>query len=236
VVTSSQTGANIIGYGIYLDGGSSNPSVTVENCSIHDFNQAGIWAMGSETAVDLTVTIKDNIVNASSPAYGIVVEFGTNPTVTSNVVSVGGFGIVAVAPEGSVTGNTVGGSDYGIAVFADGVSVKSNQIYDTSVGIYLNASGGLKVSEVQGNTITHGVGVNMGINLNCNSAGSPNRVHSNKLIDVLVGYGLAPAGFGGSNTYVSVEEDIDLQSCNSPLLKSSAAAHSLRSPYLSRGQ
>jgi hypothetical protein len=111
VITTSQndnSGSSVTGFGMWIQGGSSKPSVTVENSSMHDFTQCGIYAVGTTTAPDLTVTIKNNnISSASQLSYNLVVEEGTDPTVSGNVVAGGYTGIYIDAPTGSITGNTV---------------------------------------------------------------------------------------------------------------------------------
>jgi hypothetical protein len=112
VTTSAQNtsggATNVVGWGMWIQGGSSKPSVTVENSSMHDFTQCGIYAVGTTTAPDLTVTIKNNnISSASQLSYNPVVEEGTDPTVSGNVVAGGYTGIYIDAPTGSITGNTV---------------------------------------------------------------------------------------------------------------------------------
>jgi hypothetical protein len=47
--------ANGIGFGIYMEGGTSNPSVTVENCSVHDFDFGGIYVTGPLGPTDIAV-------------------------------------------------------------------------------------------------------------------------------------------------------------------------------------
>jgi hypothetical protein len=154
VITSNQNGQDATGWGIFLEGGSSKPSVTVENSSLHDFSQGGIWTIGTTAAPNLTATIKNNVISsASQTTYNLVVEEGTNATVTGNVVSGGLDGIFIVAPAGSVTGNTVFGSDYGIVLSVDGVMVKSNNIYSTVFAAIDVDAASLKVSAVENNTI-----------------------------------------------------------------------------------
>jgi len=235
VITSDQNGQDIVGWGIFLEGGGSKPSVTVENSSLHDFSQGGIWTIGTTAAPNLTAIIKNNVISsASQSTYNLVVEEGSNPTVTGNVVSGGLDGIFIVAPEGSVTGNTVFGSDYGIVLSVDGVMVKSNNIYGTVfAGIDVDAAS-LKVSAVENNTIktvtNPNLGGGTGIELNCHNISS-NQVHSNTLMDSNYGYGDAPAGFAGSNTYLGVLAKVDLTSCASGnVSKSSAAARRLLPP------
>ena len=70
VITTSQndnSGSSVTGFGMWIQGGSSKPSVTVENSSMHDFTQCGIYAVGTTTAPDLTVTIKNNNISSVRP-------------------------------------------------------------------------------------------------------------------------------------------------------------------------
>ena len=158
-----------------------------------------------------------------------MLEEGTNATATGNVVIGGLDGISIGAPEGSVTGNTVLGSDYGIVLVVDGVMVKSNNIYGTVYAAIDVDAASLKVSAVENNTIktvtNPSQGGGTGVELNCHKISS-SQVHSNTFMDSNYGYGDAPAGFAGSNTYLGVLDKIDLTSCTSSSVssKSSAAA------------
>jgi parallel beta-helix repeat protein len=241
VITFNQNGQNTVGWGIFLEGGSSDPSVTVENCSQYNFSQGAIWAIGTTDTPDLTAAIENNVASsASQSTYGIVVEEGMNATVSGNVVSGGLYGIYIVAPKGSVSGNTILGSETGIDLAVDGVSVKSNKIYGTILaGIRIDAPS-LNVSAVQSNTIKTVTNPNQGggtgIQLNCHNI-SPSQVHSNTFMDSNYGYGDAPAGFSGSNTYFGVFSEIDLTSCaNGSISSESSAAVLPRSLTESRPQ
>lgn len=148
---SGNQGVN--GWGIWIEGGSSNPSVTVENSSVHNFSSGGIFAIGETTAPDLTVAIKNNFVSSVYEGdNNIVVYQGTNPTVSGNTVIGGEYGIYITSPTGSITGKTFLGSQTGIALTADGPSVTSNNVYGaTAYGIAVSAT--LKKSIVEKNTI-----------------------------------------------------------------------------------
>jgi hypothetical protein len=267
VVTSSQNGMYDVGYGILIEGGSSDPSVTVENSSIYEFTGGyggdGIYAIGGSTATapDLTVTIKNNFISSPPPttgapsSYNLVVEQFTDPTVSGNVVNGGLVGIYVDTPKGSITGNslfgslsgilitspddtaeegtgltvsgnTVVGSQYGIQLLADGPSVTSNNILNSGVdGIEVDLLGGvtLHTSTVENNTIkTVQLGAGTGIELNCNTVSS-SLVHSNTMMDSYSGYGDAPAGFSGSNTYLGVISDVTPCTSESVSRKASAA-------------
>jgi len=159
VTTSAQNtsggATNVDGWGMWIKGGSSKPAVTVENSSVHDFSGGGILAVGETAAPDLTVTIKNNVVSSDAEGTNnVVVEEGTDPTVSGNIVSgVGNYGIIILAGTGSITGNTFLGSQTGIELAADGASVTSNHIYGAmTYGIDVSATA-LKKSTVENNTI-----------------------------------------------------------------------------------
>jgi parallel beta-helix repeat protein len=217
VITFNQNTQNTVGWGIFLEGGSSNPSVTVENCSQYNFSQGGIWAIGTTDTPNLTALIENNSVFSSSQTtYDIVLEEGTNATVKGNVISGGLYGIYIVTPEGSVSGNTILGSQIGIDLGLDGVSVTSNKIYNTVLdGITIDAPG-LTTSKVTSNTIKSVTYPNQdggtGIELNCSNVSS-SLVHSNTIMDAIFGYGDAPPGFAGTNTYFAVGTEIDHAAC-----------------------
>jgi len=247
VTTSAQNndgGAiNVDGWGMWIQGGGSKPSVTVENSSVHDFSEGGILAVGATNAPDLTMTIKNNVV--SSDAQGtvnVLLEEGTDPTVSGNIVSGGGTGIFAFAPTGSITGNTLLGSQIGIELLADGVAVTSNKIYGaTEYGIDLSALS-LTKSIVENNTIRTVKSASsddsdgIGINLRCNKIRS-SQVNSNTIMDAFDGYGNAPAGFAGSNTFVGLFSNVDNGTCAGPNVSGKpGVAARLKLAGRSRGQ
>ena len=209
VITSYQDGAGVYGIGMWIEGGSSKPSVTVEGCSVHDFSSDGIYTTGTTiTPPNLTVTLKNNVVSSVAEGLSnIVAQPGTNPVISANTVNGGTWGIFSAAREGSITGNIVLGSQTGIQLDADGPSVMSNNIYDTvKYGIAIGPTA-LSVSKIQSNTIKSvlnpGSGGGTGIELECESI-KPGLVQSNTIMDANYGYGDAPAGFAGSNTYLGV--------------------------------
>jgi hypothetical protein len=241
VTTSAQNtsggATNVDGWGMWIQGGSSKPAVTVENSSVHDFSGGGILAVGETAAPDLTVTIKNNVVSSDAEGTNdVVVEEGTDPTVSGNIVSgVGDYGIIILAPTGSITGNTFLGSQIGIELAADGASVTSNHIYGAiEYGIDVGATT-LKNSTVENNTIktvkspASDDSDGIGIELHCNNISS-SRVNSNTIMDSFDGYGDAPAGFTGSNTYVSLFFDVDNGTCAGGSV--SGKAHAAARPKL----
>jgi len=232
VITAQQTGTGVAGWGMWIQGGSSKPSVTVENSSLQDA-AGGIFAVGETATPDLTVTIKNNFFSLdSATTNNLVVYDGTDPTVSGNVISGGLYGIIIDAPTGSITGNTVIGSQIGIELDVDGAAVESNNVDGAvSAGINVEANS-LKTSVIENNTISS---VDMasvydiidssgtGIELNCNKISS-SQVHSNTVIASYYGYGDAPAGFAGSNTYAGVVSTVGACTSSSATSKAVAAA------------
>jgi hypothetical protein len=226
VVTSLQEPpSNGSGLGMWIEGGSSNPSVTVENSSLHDFSSGGILVIGTAETPNLTTTIKNNLIDSdvnSANTYNLTLEEGSNAKVTGNFISGGQVGVFIEVATGSVTGNTIFGSQYGVELDFDGVSVTSNNIYGTGfAGIDVEAAS-LKASVVENNTIkTAGAGNFIGIDLECNSVSS-SKVNSNTIMDSFYGYGNAPAGFGGSNTYI--DDYTNVNTCDTGAVSKKASA------------
>jgi parallel beta-helix repeat protein len=213
-----------------LQGGSSNSSVTVENSSIHDFDLVGIWAVGPSNAPDLKVTLENNnIATSQSNVFSnLLIEEGTDATVSGNVVSGGITGISMNGSVGSITGNTVLRSGTGISLGSDGPSVKSNMVFNTTdYGIVVGSD--LEAPVIEGNTV---MSVDQpgsldvtgtGIELDCAKVRS-GHVSSNTMMDSLYGYGDVPSGFTGSGTYGGVITPVTTCANNAPASTASFAA------------
>jgi hypothetical protein len=187
--------------GIWIEGGASNPTVTVENSSIRLFDSIGIWTQTNAAASELTVTIKGNDVNGGFGS-GVIANSdiamgpGATTTVSDNYLAGGTIGVVAAASaNGSISGNQLITDGTAIAINGDGVSATSNNIFLSSTeGILVNSAS----PAVQRNTIT---GCPIGIELNGFADGN---VHSNTIRDAGVGLDQVPAGFAVSNSYFNV--------------------------------
>jgi hypothetical protein len=224
---SNQGATDVDGYGIWIQGSSSVPSVKVENSTMHDYETDGIFTTGTNANVsDLTVTIKNN--NAFSnlsltKASGIVINEGSDATVSGNLFNGGFAGIGVFASAGSITGNTIVGTTEGIVLANDGMSVKSNAIFETDAfAIFVLTN--IQTSLVQHNIIrtVQPTGAGTGIGLLCELQISPGKVNLNTIMDSYYGYGSAPVGFAGSNTYAGVNTEIE--TCTSTNTKKEAAA------------
>lgn len=196
-VTARNQSGNGCGFGIWAEGGSASPVVTIENNSIHNVDAVGIEVetFTSFSTPELTATIKGNYTNGVSE--GIVLDEGSSSTVSGNVVVNSAAGITAQgASQGSVSGNTVINASFGIEPFSDNVNVTGNKVFNSSVaGINLQ---GTKVAKVQNNTVTSS---SIGIEFTCTA--NPNVIH-NIIIDTPAGIDEVPGVLAAPNTYYSV--------------------------------
>jgi hypothetical protein len=201
-ITARNQTAFTCGIGVELEGGSANPSVTVENSSIHGFDDLGIYAETNSVSSELTATINANDVNGVPTSLGGIYFYqGITATVTGNFVSGSGAGIAACCGggggggSGSISGNTVTNVFYGVQAAADELSVTSNKIFNVqSSGVFLNSP----LATVKGNSISNSP---TGIEFNCYPN---NNVHSNTINDATTGVDSVPAGVATSNGYYNV--------------------------------
>jgi parallel beta-helix repeat protein len=181
------------GFGIWVENGNTtNESVTIENCSVHDVT-SGIYVASNQTPPTLTATVKgNNVANASY--YGIV-AYDVGGTITGNVIVASSGGIVVEAPA-SVLSNTITDTKFGMT-FLDGAAiVKSNVVSNSSVGITLDGVG----ATIEGNKITKASG--MGIDFLCIAG---NTISGNTISDTPIGVGDVPSSLTVSNTYYNVD-------------------------------
>ncbi len=181
--------------GIWAEnGGSENESVTIENSSIHNVDQNGVFVLSNQTPPTLTATIKGNNVAAVS-TYGIYSDAAGS--ITGNVVTASltaGVGIfVDVNSTTSVESNTITNTVTGILVGAANV-VKSNLFDNSFDGIFLLANG----ATIESNKITNSS--NAAIDFYCYTG----TFTSNTINDASVGLNRVPASFSGSNTFDNV--------------------------------
>jgi hypothetical protein len=224
-VIATDQQANGVGFGIYMEGGTSNPTVTVENCSVHDFDFGGIYVTGPLGPTDivgdpgatsdiptgqLTAKVVNNFVSSAvDGAHNMLFGSSTVVTVMGNLSvgppnAPGNFGMTVDANAGSViSGNTIVGTQTGIELEDDGPFLKSNKLYNLSGdGIFLASN--LKTSQISGNTVQDTLFD--GIDLNCKTVGT--LVNSNTFDYLVSGYIAAPTGFAGSNTYIATQTDV----------------------------
>jgi hypothetical protein len=157
-LTVQNQSGDYFGTGIWVQGGSANPSVTVESCNLQGFDNSGILTGTNSSTSELKATIKGNYVTEQGTASGIILGKGATVSVSENLIT-GYFSILVEAGGwGSVSKNTIFGSGpgvyggKGITAVADGVAVTFNEIFNSgfSTGIQVQSS----VAPVTGNIIT----------------------------------------------------------------------------------
>lgn len=196
LTVQNQTAPGNRGVGVWLAGGPANPSVAVENNNLQNFEYYGINVETNSSTSELTATIKGNDL-ASSNATGINLGGGVTASVTGNVISGGSTGVFIGNVGGSVSGNKVVSTSNGIVLQSNGVPVTSNTIYGTS-NIGISAFGSALVT---GNTIVQSS--RYAIEFNCFAG---NIVHSNTILDAVIGLNDVPSGAVSTNTYYNVSQ------------------------------
>ncbi len=213
-VTTMHQIANQCGLGIWVEGGTSNPSVTVEDNNVLDFDYTGIY---SETIyhanTELTAKITANYVSGVYFVHlaGIWIDSGSTSTVTNNEVignntsrSFVDYGfLVGPYTAGSVSANTVQQATVGILTVADAVPVTSNRflgIYGTGIDVK-TPLGTIKKNYIEGSTA---------IEFNCNA--NPN-VLSNTINGAEIGVDQVPPGVTTNNAYFNAHVVIRTGGC-----------------------
>jgi hypothetical protein len=193
-----------LGVGIWAENGNStNDEVTIQSCSVHDFNEVGITAVTNQTPSTLTAIIRGNnvsAVTATSFIFGIVIN--SVGTVTNNTVTGPGTvvfphqgqGITAEYPSPTVSNNTVTSWDSGIVDF-DGATITGNTVLNTEVAVtLLSASGGTANSNIISDT-------GFAIELDCNA----HTAMHNSINDAGTGLNDVPSTFSSSNNFFNVQ-------------------------------
>ena len=212
LTVQNQNGNGGSGVGIWVEGGSANPTVTVENNNLQNFDYAGIYAETVPADGKITATIKGNDLatnvvssNGTQTPAGLRLGTGLTATVTGNLVTGGYKGILIDGGEGSVSENKVVSAPTGIDVETSGVSVTSNTIFNAiGCGFFCNTGLGVgilansAVAPVTGNTVAQS---GVAIDFNCTAG---NNVHSNTILDAALGLFSVPAGVVSPNTYYNV--------------------------------
>jgi Periplasmic copper-binding protein (NosD) len=198
---------NGLGVGVWLAGGNFNPSVTVEDSNLQNFDSAGITV---ETNPQLTTTIKGNDLGSTfAKSDGINLDFGAQLTasISDNLITAGYEGVLINSGQGSVSHNKVVGTPVGIDLETDTVAVTSNTVYNTLGGFGIGIIADSAVAPVTGNTVAQSP---IGIYLNC-VAGT--NVHSNTIFDATYALYGVPSGAIGTNTYYNVTGGINGGGC-----------------------
>lgn len=196
LIIQNQTAPGNRAVGVWLEGGSANPLVTVENNYLQKFEYYGINAETNSNTSELTAAIKGNDLTSSN-ATGISVGGGVTATVTGNVITGGNTGISMGNVAGSVSKNTVVGTSNGITLETNGVSVTTNTVWNTSnIGIYV-----FSTALVTGNMVAQSS--RYAIEFQCYAG---KNVHSNTILNAAIGLNDVPTGVISTNTYYNVSQ------------------------------
>jgi hypothetical protein len=190
------------GVGILLEGGRSNPVVTVEDCSIHDFDYVGILTETNGSKSQLTATIKENVVVLPPPPPGPTLKVfrsgfdfraGSTVSATDNDINAqADFGITLSGAQGVVSGNTIASGIPAAYVEADGaISFESNKLVGAGGGTAIAIGAPIAATQIQNNRITNRQ-KGQGIYFDCHA--SDGLVNSNTFMDVGVALDDALAG------------------------------------------
>lgn len=183
------------GLGIWVENGpsASVDGVTIENSSVHDVDDEGIFTGSNQTPPTLTASVKGNTVAASAAGFGV--QLGSGGSVINNVVTVGFVGIFLTSSSSTTaSGNTItnpGDSSFaGIWAFgAD--TITSNKVSSAFDDIILGANG----ANVQNNILAKAA---VGVEFNCTIV---TVVAHNTINDTLTGLDGVPLAFSGINTF-----------------------------------
>jgi len=198
-LTVQNQNGNGFGVGVWLEGGSAKPSVTVENSNQQAFDYSGINAETAPGTSTLTATIIGNVLASSfTNSIGITLEAGETVSVSSNLITGSFEGVLIDGGEGSVSKNKVVNTGAGIDLETDGVSVTSNIIYAASSGYGIGIVANSAAAQVTGNTIAQSP---IAIDFDCTSG---NNVHSNTILGAVLGLINVPTAAAPANTYYNV--------------------------------
>jgi len=136
------------GAGIWSENdGTTNQSLEVEDSSVHDVGNTGIFLASNGSTPTFSARVHGNTVSVPNGLIGIALA-GLNGTASGNEVTNALFGIADVGSQITLLSNTVSLTSVGILLEGGG-QVFSNRILNTGVGVLFFADGG----SLQGNRI-----------------------------------------------------------------------------------
>jgi hypothetical protein len=246
------------GLGIFVQSSYGDSNVTVENSSVHDYQQAGIVANDSGTWIGLYGNaIRGQGSDANVAQYGIQIAFGATGNVYSNAitdhiwtVALGnpspsnlGIGILVFASEFvNITNNTIATDQIGVASEsdptdgpADGGSIAGNTFIGTVQfdGVDLCSN----QHQVTGNTFTNSVESGVFLDDQCIPGGSGNHNYvSNNTINeacagILVGPDATKNQIASNNFFNTVTEQLTGDSAECSVTPAAVTAAVAQGPH-----
>ncbi|MGC1451129.1 MAG: hypothetical protein WA830_13960 [Candidatus Sulfotelmatobacter sp.] len=175
------------GVGIWAENSDSeSQSITIQNSSVYNVDNAGIFTASSYTPSSLSVSLIANDVNAAGVS-GIFAE-GVTGVVRNNDINNVSVGVFAESAVISATSNTIIASGFGMFL-GSGATAVGNHVIGSNFGVLLDGSG----ATINNNRIVSSAAV--GVELDCFTA----TVNGNFINDAPIGIDQAPAGIGPNN-------------------------------------
>lgn len=158
------------GFGIWAENtAGATQTITVENCSVRNFDATGISALSDQAPATMAATIKGNFLNTANP--GVAIDFGVMGTITNNAVTGGQEGIGSLLPSGTrtVSGNTVADlvpGGYGLSV-GSSATATANKVSNVTTAFFFSNSQPIESNiVVKSNTVMN---TTYAFDLNCSS-------------------------------------------------------------------
>ncbi len=194
----NQTSAGC-GTGIWVENGAAATDlITIENSSIKDVDERGIFATSNQRPSTLQVTIQGNSLQAISPSTLGIVADGISGKIEKNVVTLGTGGIESIASTTSVLSNVVAdirNSGLGEALYlTPGTTAQNNRVSDADLAFYL-APTELSGPILKGNA---SMNTNTSVEFSCDANTT---VQSNRLTDSQNGFDRVPVFPTGNQFY-----------------------------------
>lgn len=189
VRASSQTDGGC-GVGIWAENSdSTGQSVTVQNSTVYNVDNTGIFTASNYTPSSLSVTLGSNVVNAPEAVAGILAE-GVTGLIRNNDISNVSVGVFAESATISVTSNTIIATQNGLFLGSGGIAT-GNNVLGSNIGVLLDAAG----ATVSNNRIVSSAAA--AVELECFAT----TVSGNSINDAAVGIDQAPAAIGSNGFF-----------------------------------
>ena len=198
--------------GVWAEGdGVAHQFVEIEDSSVHDIGNTGIFVAENGTTPTLNVRVHGNTVTVPNGLIGIAMA-NVGGEASGNDVSNALFGMVEEGAQAALSWNTIRQSAAGIALEGGG-QINSNQISNTTVGVLFFADGG----NLRNNRITNST--QAAIEFACFAGLARNNV----IGEALIGLDQEPAMFAGFNSFDNTGT-VATDGCPAPLTAAPMAA------------
>ena len=163
-----------VGYSVLIEDTGPSTTISVLDCSVHDFDQGGISIGGG-----LTATVKSNVIVASTSFSGSSAPAGiisySNGTIANNRIvthpqpsGVSANSGISVQSSNTILNNTVENFTLGIVALGDSNTVTSNKVALASAAVVLLGSN----NDVEHNSFTNLPNGGAAIDFNCTGTGN----------------------------------------------------------------